>query len=231
MLGDCNMVEMEIDRSPIHADPQRTVDAMAELRNQLNLADGWRLENPTGKQFTFSTKKRNQANSWSRIDRIYVNYEILDKCREWRTAEPGFETDHRAAIAQISPKGTPWVGSGRSTAPDFIVKYQKPARELMKLLRNFSEELKPMVEREKQGERDPQDNIQTRWKRLKESILCTAQDEARKRVSKADKNLAEWEKRRNSILNQEELDDEARIRLQEIDDEIRLWKSKKVLRV
>lgn len=161
MLGDCNMVEMELDRSPMHADPQRTVNTMSKLRDKLNLADGWRLENPTGKEFTFSTKKRNEVNSWSRIDRMYVNYDILEKSREWRTADPGFETDHRVVIAQISPKGTPWVGKGRSTVPDYIVKYKKPAQELLKLLRKFDEDLKPMIEHKSHGVRDASDNIQT----------------------------------------------------------------------
>ncbi|TEB04064.1 hypothetical protein FA13DRAFT_1907747 [Coprinellus micaceus] len=97
----------------------------------------------------------------------------------------------------------------------------------MKLLRKFDEDLKPMIEREVHGNRDALDNIQTRWKKLKEDILMTAQEEAHKRASMVKKNLHNWERRRELILQQEEFDNEARIRLQEIDDEIKVWKAKK----
>ncbi|KAF6745324.1 Endonuclease/exonuclease/phosphatase, partial [Ephemerocybe angulata] len=230
MLGDCNMVETGLDRLPAHPDPINTVNAMIELREALNLGDGWRLENPTLKNYTYSTKYTDQANSRSRIDRIYINYDIIERTREWRTAETSVKTDHLLVSAQISPKGTPFVGKGRSTAPDFITKYKESAEALVTVLRRHKASVEALIDAQKRGVRDPTNNIQTKWKEIKTSVLKTAREQAWKRASKVDQHIRDWEERREKTLQLENLDEEANLLLDEIEDEIRKWKVKKILR-
>jgi exonuclease III len=42
LLGDFNVTEDLIDRAPIHHDNENTIEALRNLRHQLNLEDVWR---------------------------------------------------------------------------------------------------------------------------------------------------------------------------------------------
>ncbi|TFK51632.1 DNase I-like protein [Heliocybe sulcata] len=64
MLGDFNLVEDPIDRSPPRLDLSAPSVALQDLQLSLNLVDAWRTDRPSERNYTFRTS----SNSFSRID-------------------------------------------------------------------------------------------------------------------------------------------------------------------
>jgi len=62
LLGDFNLVEEAIDRLPPHADTQRAVNKLGDLKECLGLSNGWRRMNPTEKAYSF-TQEATQSRS------------------------------------------------------------------------------------------------------------------------------------------------------------------------
>ncbi|KAF5388409.1 hypothetical protein D9615_000307 [Tricholomella constricta] len=120
LTGDLNMVEDMLDRLPAHNDPQDAVEELHELRNLLDLVDGWRTTFPTTKAYSFL---QDATASQSRIDRIYVSPVVLQQAREWKIAPsdvPG--ADHKLVSVTVAHQEAPWVGKGRWSIPHHILK-------------------------------------------------------------------------------------------------------------
>jgi exonuclease III len=82
MLGDFNLVEDALDRLPPKSDNTTAVEALAELKAEYQLRDGWRAENPDSHAYTFMQSAL-QGGRKSRIDRIYINQDMIPFSREW----------------------------------------------------------------------------------------------------------------------------------------------------
>lgn len=81
VLGDMNIVKEALDRLPSHNNDTQAVNALTSLKLDLELADGWRRENPTILDFTFQMTNRPIQ---SRIDRIYVNKDLIPYSWDWQ---------------------------------------------------------------------------------------------------------------------------------------------------
>ena len=53
VLGDFNVTEDAIDRSPAHQDDQEVIDALRDVRCEWNILDTWRQTNPATRCFTY----------------------------------------------------------------------------------------------------------------------------------------------------------------------------------
>ncbi len=131
MAGDFNNVEDLVDRLPISDGPDVSVSALDELKISLGLmmADGWRVTNPTMREYSFHRGSGSQA-VFSRLDRIYVTPHIFDSAREWRYSEVGVRTDHSLVSVQLTPENSPIVGPGRPLFPMQLIKDKRLTKDI-----------------------------------------------------------------------------------------------------
>ncbi|KAG6824845.1 hypothetical protein H0H92_005639 [Tricholoma furcatifolium] len=102
MLGDLNMVEDSLDRLPPRRDSPEQAQALQDLKIYLQLADGWRRENPQKIDFSFKADGRLIH---SRIDRIYVREELIPYTHGWNIRRSAVKTDHLLVSMRIlNPK-------------------------------------------------------------------------------------------------------------------------------
>lgn len=132
MLGDFNIIEDSLDRLPPKTDNASASKALHQLKAHLRLRDGWRYENPDTLAYTFA-QSAFQGGSQSRIDRIYINDELLPFSKDWDISPPGIHTDHQLISARISSKNMPYVGKGRWSLPLHVLKDENLAESILNL--------------------------------------------------------------------------------------------------
>ncbi len=118
LLGDFNVVEDAIDRLPSREDDAEAVYALRDLRDSLDLLDGWRQENEGTRAYTFL---QTATGSQSRLDRIYVQQGMVSRTVDWDIVEPGIHTDHKLVMCGVTNARTPHVGKGRWSLPRTLV--------------------------------------------------------------------------------------------------------------
>lgn len=111
LLGNFNLVEDAIDRTPAHKDPETAVRSLRDLREELNVLNTWHNDNPTTRQYTFS----NSNHSHSQIDRIYTLPQLAHSLYNWEVKITPIPTDHKLVSVRFAPPRTPYVRSGRWT--------------------------------------------------------------------------------------------------------------------
>ncbi|KAJ3496590.1 hypothetical protein NMY22_g19788 [Coprinellus aureogranulatus] len=232
MLGDMNMVESRYDRNPVKADGAMVVEALQDLTTHLSMRDGWRVMNPNKLDFTFRTKYNTRSNVRSRLDRIYVTDTLLDRCTEWNIKETGVGSDHQMASVYITPTGTPFIGPGRSTFPSFLLDYDEVRNNILERAKVAESKILRLRHDEQQATRDSENNPQKVWKELKKEIMAISKDFSKRRVNRIEREIAKWAKRRDTVLDEIELEDndDKRALLDEIDGNIENLQSVKLLR-
>ncbi|EPS95519.1 hypothetical protein FOMPIDRAFT_61050, partial [Fomitopsis schrenkii] len=114
ILGDFNLVEEAIDRLPMREGPEGPRNALRELLTHLRLHDGWRITEPATRDYTFPQRP---SATRSRIDRIYLGTELLNRSFEWAITSTGVPTDHRLVSVRLTNAAAPYIGKGRWTMP------------------------------------------------------------------------------------------------------------------
>ncbi|KAF6758940.1 Endonuclease/exonuclease/phosphatase, partial [Ephemerocybe angulata] len=207
LLGDMNMTEYTNDRRPGKADNAAVVDAFREMKEANRLIDGWLAQHTGPMQYTFRTQKRGQANSRSRIDRIYVRESLEKRTYEWCILDSGIKTtDHYLAMMAITLPETPYIGKGRSTIADFMLGYNAVINAIVKRTQALVEELEKLSNGT--TPRSDQVNPQTLWKAFKTDLLRIVGEYSRKRTSKINEEIALWDARKKSILARPDLDED-----------------------
>ncbi|KAF5331328.1 hypothetical protein D9611_011812 [Ephemerocybe angulata] len=187
LLGDFNMVDSREDRLPSHADAAGVVNALTKFRERHALVDGWRQENMGARDFTYATQHMLQQNSHSRIDRIYVRPAMLDSTREWTIRTSGIpKLDHYVVSVQVAPEGTPTMGNGRQTLPQFILDDKEAFAKIAELAKSRQARIATGLQKE--------------WALLKGDILTLGNTLARTKMANLNKNLNRWRKRRKTTL-------------------------------
>src|SRR5258708_6895729 len=119
ILRDFNMVEEALDRLPPHTDPHNTTKALLELKAIAGLSDGWRRANPPPERdYTF---EQPSGGSRLRIDRIYINENIMSRTLDWKIDQPQVPTDHQLVSMSVYDLNTPHIGRGRWAMPKSIL--------------------------------------------------------------------------------------------------------------
>ncbi|EPQ60412.1 DNase I-like protein, partial [Gloeophyllum trabeum ATCC 11539] len=113
MLGDFNLVEDPIDRSPPHADPLPPTDALCDMHLTQHLVDAWRTDNLTERSYTFYSS----LNRFSRIDRIYSQAHHVPNLLEWYMGPTVVPTDHNMVSVRYAPLNAPYIGPGQWAWP------------------------------------------------------------------------------------------------------------------
>ncbi|KAH6906282.1 Endonuclease/exonuclease/phosphatase [Coprinopsis sp. MPI-PUGE-AT-0042] len=172
MLGDFNVTEDDIDRLPPRPDTERAVSALQELREELGLTDGWRMENPDGVMY-----------SWSRASN-----------------QPGNEMESSA-------KESPYLGRGRWTIPDYLLKDEQFLGNISKIGKKALEEAQRIADERRTATQNPQ----LEWKKYKNMIRHAAQERARKEMPATERKIKDLTTRKNEILNDRRKDDHEKV--------------------
>lgn len=77
VAGDWNNVEDKIDRLPAKHESAKVADALDEMKESLQLVDGWGHTFPDKRMYSYAHANNG---SRSRIDRIYVKSSVFDFC-------------------------------------------------------------------------------------------------------------------------------------------------------
>lgn len=109
LLGDFNLVEEAIDRLPMKDSTPGAVEALQSLLGKLHLHDGWRITEPSCCDYTFPQRG---STTRSRLDRIYVSQDVLNRSYEWRIESTNIPTDHRLVSVQLTAAEAPYIGKG-----------------------------------------------------------------------------------------------------------------------
>lgn len=202
MLGDLNIVEDSIDRLPCKQDNITAVENLQNLRNKLNLLDGWRTTYPDTKAYTHTQKP---AMSRARLDRIYATQKIIDTATDWEIDQPGIDTDHDLVSVIVTNPETPYIGPGRWTLPLFLLQDKEFRLEAIAASIELQNQLSDLTERRENH------NPQTIFKDFKDIIKEKAIRRAKVAVPKKRKTLERLKAAKESVENNPELDDETKV--------------------
>ncbi|KAF8844901.1 DNase I-like protein [Paxillus ammoniavirescens] len=206
MLGDFNLVEDALDRLPPHPDARSATEALATLKQETHLVDGWRKENPDTTAFTFA-QSRAQGGRQSRIDRIYVNENILFFSNEWRIDPSGIHTDHQLISTKISDRNMPYVGKGRWSLPLFILNDKATAENIMVLGRDLQKHIDSM---QTLSNRSASENPQTLFKSFKDAIITECRSAAKKAIPKIQQKMNTIKANLKAVMADKTLPEEER---------------------
>lgn len=224
ILGDCNVIEDSIDRMPAHNDPTTPVNALTDLKGQLSVIDGWRRENPMDINFTYCT---GNGSIQSRIDRIYIQEDLIKYSHNWRIEETEIQTDHRLISVNLVNPWVPHQGPGRYAMPLFLLENKTLERELYKLGKKYYNEIKRA-----KTHRTADVNPQKVHKELKDKMISTIRQHAKTLTLKMDKKIDDLEADRQRILNgSEENDEHKSTEAAMLDEKIKEIKRTKMLRM
>ena len=73
ILGDCNLVEYDIDRAPARSDTDAPVRSLTSLLTALNLHDGWRVRVAIHDSWACYEGWRRPAGAWTMKRRVYLH--------------------------------------------------------------------------------------------------------------------------------------------------------------
>ncbi len=209
MAGDFNTVEDAIDRLPVHDGADPSVGALDDLKLSLGfmLADGWRVTNPTCRDYTFHRGVGPNA-VFSRLDRFYVTPSIFEGAREWRICEAGVKTDHSLISVQLIAENAPIVGPGRPVFPLTLLRDKKITRGIKERgLRAINE----LHQLEGSGQRSEEANAQLVLYKFKVDMMKIARAREREVVPQLLRDIREGEKTLRQLKANREVPEAAKI--------------------
>ncbi|KAK0209768.1 hypothetical protein IW262DRAFT_1468461 [Armillaria fumosa] len=165
LSGNFNFVEEAVDRLPAHEDDAAIVSAFQDFKAMLRLQNGWRVLHPMMKEYTFT--RQSVPYSRSRIDHIYVHRSLLAQCMDWELSMSNVETDHHAALVQMSHPKVPYVDKGRWTMPLHLLRNKCMIKKVEGVLKEAGEEIKALGNG-RTVERNPQKSIPIKKARMAE---------------------------------------------------------------
>ncbi|KAH9843022.1 Endonuclease/exonuclease/phosphatase, partial [Rhodofomes roseus] len=177
VLGDFNLVEEAIDRLPAREDPSAAVKCLKEFIDTVRVSDGWRLCEPTKKDYSFPQRG---GSSSSRLDRIYASRDILSRALTWEIRTTGVPTDHCLVTATITAAAAPYIGKGRWAMPATLLSDSTFVETAVRLGEEKWEKAKGAVGDNRTDDANPQ----TLFKEFKDEVRAAARRRMREKVPK-----------------------------------------------
>lgn len=209
ILGDFNLVEEALDRSPPHLDNRSrpALNALLKLKHSLKLLDGWRETNPgEGRRFTWETRQADQSAPppenlpKSRIDRIYIKKSLYKKTSEWEIRyDHPIATDHELVTVRLIDTRSPYLGRGRYQIPSFLIDDEDFLDVAKGHVRKALEDIQRITIRI--GENNPQ----TIFHKMKTDLTQAAKRIAREKAPKIQKAIEEKHDRIDEIMGNDDL--------------------------
>lgn len=135
MAGDFNMVEEGYDRSSNDDSDARVVNAFCALKLRLRLQDTYRNHFPDKRTYTW---RRPGSTEWSRIDRTYLNVDLLPYLHTTTIEPTSIDSDHLLVLTEIERPDAPQLGTGVWSLPLELLK-NPAANEIVDTLLNEAE--------------------------------------------------------------------------------------------
>jgi len=202
VLGDFNVTEDAINRSPAHQDDQEAIEALREIRREWNILDGWRHTNPATRCFTYHANT-NGSHIQSCLDRIYTSQNIAQHIFDWQTKPSSVPTDHWLVKVKFTLCDAPFIRSGRWTWPLYLLEKET----LMKKVEERGIQLERDLDRLDLESTDrTKVNPQTLWKACKEDMTSLAKKEMRNNYHKLGSRIKAIEKDLHALLARPDLD-------------------------
>jgi ribonuclease HI/exonuclease III len=205
MMGDFNLVEDAIDRSPARMDDADATTALREARQAAGLVDTWRHTFATARRFTYQSHRQNM----SRLDRIYARPSHERNLFEWEIGESPVQTDHRMVTVRFAPEDSPEVGAGRWTWPRALYNNEILKRTLAKRAALFANEVREWI---RDGGTNRERNPQTMLRDAKEDFRLAAKKVAGIDVNKIHQKIRSLERSIGITENNPEIDESVEIR-------------------
>ena len=211
LLGDFNITEELIDRSPPSTDNRVATDTLRDIRLSWEVQDQWRHDHPNETLYTCRSM-RDRKISLSRLDRIYIARKHTQLVFEWRAEPSAVLTDHWLVSCKFAPKDAPLIGSGRWTwyLPSLD---EKPLID--KVITQGKKLQKKLEDLESGATTRDETNPQILWMNFKESLQKTAKETANKARLKITSRLKRLEKDRKELMNDPNFDWEEDVRTRE----------------
>ena len=196
MMGDFNITEDPLDRTPARPDYERAIAALRSCRHTLEVRDSWRLAFPSERTFTFTTT----SHTMSRIDRIYAREELENNLTDWSHDVSSIPSDHKMVTVRYAPTTAPYIGRDRWSWPLGLLH----DKELNTTVVNLGQELQ--IELGNLTNADRTINAQTLWQEFKENIKREAAAAAKKQIPKINRHLKALKKDLKETYQRESLD-------------------------
>lgn len=203
LLGDFNITEDLIDRSPPSTDNQTATDILRDIRLAWEVQDQWRHDHPNETLYTCRRSTRDGKHSLSRLDRIYVARKHDELVFEWKSEPSAVPTDHWLVSCKFAPKDAPYVGKGRWS---WFLPSLNEKSLIDKVIAQGIELQRKLEDLESGATNRNEANPQTLWKNFKETIQKTAKENANKARLKAASRLKRLEKDRKELTNNPNFD-------------------------
>lgn len=211
LLGDFNITEDLIDRSPPRADNQPATDALRDTRFNWEVYDQWRHAHPNESLYTYRSTQ-NRTTSLSRLDRIYVAKKLTQMVFEWRAEPSAVPTDHWLVSLKFAPKDAPLIGNGRWTW--YLPSLNKKTL-IDKVIAKGIELQAKLSSLERGTTTRDESNPQSLWENYKKDIQRTAKESAKKSKYKVASRLKKLEKYRQELTNNPNFDFSKNLRTSE----------------
>ena len=211
MLGDLNVTEDIIDRSPAHADDRIATDVLRETRLNWNVNDAWRASYPEDRKYTYRAMVNSQQIK-SRLDRIYIADQLTPLTFDWKHTASPVPTDHWIVVVKYAPKDAPTIGKGRWTMPLYLLRNKRFLNAITKCGIKLQEDLDAL-------ETDPTDrslmNPQSLWEGFKTNAQEIAKEILGTSHHRINTSIQRLEKDRNALANNPDADTNDDIRTNE----------------
>ena len=223
ILGDFNVTEDAIDRSPPKLDDAAAIAALRDVRLEWNIRDTWRHANPTEKAFTYRAQTHT-GRTQVRLDRAYIKDDVEPYTYDWKIVETAIPTDHSMVSVKYAPKSAPFIGQGRWTLPTHLVNNEKT----MTKIADRGIKLQHEITRIRLERIDRQTiNVQTLWDSFKQDIKNIAKDELKASHYKVAARIDRIEKDIKEINNANASTNETRMQEAYLTSQLKQLKKKR----
>lgn len=211
MLGDFNVTEEPIDRTPAHLDDTNAIAALRNLRQCLGLEDTWRHAFPHERSFTYRATVNGQAMK-SRLDRIYTSKEAAKATFDWKTSQTSVPTDHWMVSVKYAPAHAPYIGRGRWTMQIPELKNEILIDRLIDRGMTLQTKLSaPTNDQAPRGRETPQ----AIWSSFKEDVVKIAKKHCAESRGKLKIKISAIESELKNCASNPELDTDNNVRVEE----------------
>ena len=197
MLGDLNITEDPIDRTPPRLDDHTAIEALREVRCSWDVQDAWRLSNPNERVYTYRANANSQEIK-SRLDRIYIASRLTQLTFNWVMTPSPVPTDHWLVVVKYAPASAPEIGKGRWTLPLHMTENKKFLEVITKRGMTLQTDLENLRLRNTAQEIT---NPQRLWNNFKLDIQSTAKEMLKDIHYKLETKIRLLEKDRAALAN------------------------------
>ena len=203
MLGEFNLTEENIDRTPAHLDDVSAITALRNLRQCLGIEDTWRHAFPHDRCFTYQATTGNRTAIKARLDRIYTSENASKALYDWKFSQMSVPTDHWMVSVKYAPNHAPYLGKGCWTMQILELKNDDLMKHIIERSMTLQSDIKGP-----EGNQLPENtnNPQSLWAEFKNNITKITKDHCSKTRAKLTKKIKAMEHNLKNLAKNPNID-------------------------